>query len=586
MTYPITSEGNHLDSEHDLESPHDHSDESHDISTEIDSSSSLQREQFDDYQIVRQDAPLDENPAVYASGDLYTFLSTTRETDFDFNSFDFFIPVGGGPETHYHSLDQETWHVTDGQFQFNLGNQGEQKIVVPEGTTVFVPSGRPHGFENVDSTVSTSGTTPGARTLVATMPGSLDLFFDSISERVADRDSPIPSSKDSTPEDIGIRVAEFSARTGAGGTLIASDPNYQPPEDVQDYTLILPEDAEGKVVEQAKELDKIDGYSVWTTGDQEGLEKRPTSIGDFGIEYTSLVSSEESGNEFDYNQFSLETETTAPGNEKFPDTVISEEHQLFYVNEGELTVKINGKTEIAQPDTYVHIAPGNEYTIANFSEETVESLAISIPEQSEPDTSQSFPSPLTSQDGHRVDGGNGNDELFGNQDDRLFGLDGDDTLDASNGKSNNRLDGGNGNDELLGAENGELVGGNGDDILRIVSGDNNLLYGNGGADQFWLANGTLPNTVTETRQPNDAGLPTLEDTRNTIFDFESGVDKIGISGIAGVSSFDDLKLLPSFDNLGSTSIVAVVDGTESEISLGNVADVLFNELTADDFVFA
>jgi hypothetical protein len=64
------------------------------------------------------------------------------------------------------------------------------------------------------------------------------------------------------------------------------------------------------------------------------------------------------------------------------------------------------------------------------------------------------------------------------------------------------------------------------------------------------------------------------------------VDKIGISGIAGVSSFDDLKLLPSFDNLGSTSIVAVVDGTESEISLGNVADVLFNELTADDFVFA
>jgi quercetin dioxygenase-like cupin family protein len=172
MTYPITSEGNHLDSEHDLESPHDHPDESHGISTEIDSSSSLQREQFDDYQIVRQDAPLDERPAVYASGDLYTFLSTTRETDFDFNSFDFFIPVGGGPETHYHSLDQETWHVTDGQFQFNLGNQGERGIVAPEGTTVFVPSGRPHGFENIDSTASISGTTPGARTLVATMPGS------------------------------------------------------------------------------------------------------------------------------------------------------------------------------------------------------------------------------------------------------------------------------------------------------------------------------------------------------------------------------------------------------------------------------
>ena len=53
------------------------------------------------------------------------------------------------------------------------------------------------------------------------------------------------------------------------------------------------------------------------------------------------------------------------------------------------------------------------------------------------------------------------------------------------------------------------------------------------------------------------------------------------------SSFDDLQLLPSFGDLGSTSIVATFteNGVEKEISLADVSGVIFTELSADDFIF-
>lgn len=770
----------------------------------------------ENYSIVERDDPI--RPAVYASGDLYTSLSTSRETDFDFNFFDFFLPVNGGPPPHYHPFEHEIWHVTDGEFQFNLGDIGELGIVVPEGTTVFGPIDRTHGYRNLDSTASAIGVTPGARTLSMTTPGALDLFFESAAISVTDRDAPIPVFEGPVPQDF-INLAKFSVRTNAGIALLALDPDYQPPEDALDYVLVLPEDATGEVVEQAIELKDIDGFNVWTTGEQEGLPQRPTFTGEFGIEYTSLTSLEESGNKFAYNLFELAAETTdisisadlsglqvveptessatgnvtlelndagdikysltvtgldfgelveselaqtpenelddvtkihihagesgtngshafnildpneqqesdlsitlnddgsttisgvwnqseqeipedlsnfieyggAPesdyyfqvhttGNEtgeirgqialetatEFPDPVISQEHQLFYVNEGRLAVKINGEVEIAERDTYVHIAPENEYAIANFGNETVEALSISIPTVDEPDfTQELFPSPIiplgdipTNQQvflddeanffnkyetRRQVFAGGGDDEIYAVEEDEVFGEAGDDFIDASGGLGRNRLygnegddtifvnkgdrafggngndfinaavganqpgetisggnyiDGGNGEDYLLAGSNSELHGGNGNDTLQILAGSGNLLYGEAGSDEFWIANGRLPDAVaveypegTDALLPEGISLPELVDTRNTIMDFELGVDRIYVSGIEGVSSFEDLQLLPAFGDLGSTSIVAefIEDGTSKEISLANVAGIIFNELSADDFIFA
>jgi len=945
----------------------------------------------DDYSVVpRGDA---DRPAVYASGDLYTFLATTRETDFDFNFFDFFLPVNGGPPPHYHPFENETWHVTDGEFQFNIGDLDlsdpnnpatEINLVVPEGTTVFGPRDRFHGYRNLDSEASVIGVTPGARTLSMTTPGSLDLFFEAAATRVVDRDDPIPTFSGPTPQDF-INLAKFAARTDAGILLGQLDPDYEPPEEALDYVVVLPDDASEDLIDQARSLVGTEGLSIWSTAEVEGIPQRPTSVGEFGIEYTSLVNFEESGGEFSYNQFSLtpqptdsfvqanlnaeqvvpptnssatgvatlnlnedgsieyeltvtgldlgefseggnpqteeeqddvtaihihagergsngehifeiidpeeqdddytltfnqdgtatvnglweETETSIPsdlidffgdggspgedadyyfqihteGNpdgeirgqvaltpEDFPEPEVSEDHQLFYVNEGTLSLAVNGEVETVGKDTFAYVAPGNEYAIANFNDTNVESLAITVEDIASPsspeevfespisaessvlpqriefldnegnffresdnpnsyrylfdaapgftdyvedpvtvdgiefdgtfvnaainpgtgelafangtyrvpigslgepnslvetyredyrvagfedgvigqyflDSSESLdtvpdtvellpdyyqeglapefvavlpfdnppdvydyavipsetfafdvfrdeagnPAPIvgegysveTFESRRRIYGDEGDDELYAKKEDRFFGEEGNDILDASNGFGSNRLYGGlgedeilvnvndrafggdgddlidssvgvgqpgaivsggnylsgdNGNDTLIAGSLDELHGGNGEDILKVRRGGENLLYGGADADQFWIADGTIPDTVPveypegteEELLPEGFSLPDLVDTRNTIMDFELGVDKIHIRGLETVATtFDDLELLPAFGDRGSTSIIASFseDGVETEVSLANVAGVIFNELSASDFVF-
>ena len=777
MTHPIDSlpilanEGN-LDNKHNLEHSHK-PDETLERSNELDSPSLLATEVVDDYLIVDRDAPLDERPAIYTSGDLYTFLATSQETDFRFNVFDFFIPEGGGPPPHIHNFEHEAFFVEEGRVSFFLGNEAgaidippgnerEEFVLegLPEGTFIFGPRLRPHGFANPDSNEATSGTNSGARILSLTTPGGLDLLFEFAGIPVEDRNEQI------LPPSVGIdpKQLEFGQRTG-GGIAFSG---YEPPKGTPNYILVLPDDVSKELEDNIRsQVAGIDGFSIFTAS------QRPTFTGEFDIEYTSLSTlsetKDELGNRLSYNQFSLAPQSTTtlveaylndaqvvepiessatgianlqlneageieyslrisgldfgdtlaqsspqtPNNELddvvaihvhsgdrgsngshefnlldpqqqdesdlditlnddgsttingtwesteaeiplnltdfisgdgnvgaessfylqvhtkgkpegeirgqialnsayFPAPIVSEDYEAFYIREGNLSFQINDEVRLAESDTFVYIAPGNEYSFANFGEEKVESLAITIPNDSETDTffnnNISFPSPLKSQglssptffflgdeadifnrsdeNNRRVYGGKGNDELFATQDDRLFGEEGDDILDASSGNKNNLLNGGTGNDELLGAKDGQLVGGDGDDTLRIVSGGNNLLYGNSGADRFWIANSRIPDTVTETRQLTDLGLPNLEDTRNTIADFEPNIDKIGIGGIPEISSFDDLKLLPAFGDIQSTSIIATVDGIEGEVSLANIVNVQFNQLSADDFIFA
>lgn len=880
----------------------------HSIGPIYEVSSNVPTETVDDYLIVPQDDP--SRPAFYVSGDLYTQLATTRETNFNFNVFDFFIPVGGGAPAHVHSFDDEVWYIADGEVQYNLGNQGTDSIIVPEGGVVFGPVDKTHGFLNVDSTTSVSGVTPGARTISTTTPGLLDLFFSGAGTKVEDRNIPVPGSEESTEEGfINPEIAfKIGARTDSviGFVDLGLD-DYVPPEEALDYVIVLPEDAEEKFVERALELSEVEGFSVWTTGNHEGLPQRPTFIGDFGIEYTSLVNLEETGNKFSYNQFTLEpqevpetfdviaqanltgsqviepTESQATGtatlelnsegnidysltisnldfgewaeegtpqtpdsehddvtaihihtgeqgingphafnvlatneqdetdldiafneddsvtlsgiwsqNEKeipeslidffdggvprtesdfyfqvhteanptgeirgqitnatdddlvsedstssllgdqifgeynvsgvfeeienlvppetnlynpvnefinivpptqeeqpfatvtepgvefrtraleqtyvdftesgfsieilpnsdeefveqlflelglepqpaigtktldqafkfsdldfanssdsisevvlldsnFPELdldwtedsisvsfpgvvlteegffadfeivtqndesepisdesepIISEDHQYFYVTEGQLSVTIGDEVKIADEDNFVYVAPGNEYSIANYGEETVESLAVSIVDQE-----SSFP------EGTVLEELDGISQIFGGAED----------------------------DELLASSNQQLFGGNGDDFFGVRQGGNNLFYGGSGVDTFEIAHRQLPNAVEfqypediESVLPDGFAFPDLVDTGNRIADFELGVDKIQITGEDVASSFDDLELLPAFGDLGSTSIIATVteNGVEKEISLADISGVIFTELSADDFIFA
>ena len=138
----------------------------------------------------------------------------------------------------------------------------------------------------------------------------------------------------------------------------------------------------------------------------------------------------------------------------------------------------------------------------------------------------------------------------------LFGGSGNDTV-TSNG-SNNRLYGGSGDDKLFSNINDSLFGGDRDDVLFAGKGGGNRLSGGTGADQFWIANASLPTS------------------KNIVTDFAIGTDKIGLGGI-GVTQFSGLTLLQQ-----SNDTLVKTGNTELVLLVG----IRSTNLTANDFVFS
>lgn len=177
-----------------------------------------------------------------------------------------------------------------------------------------------------------------------------------------------------------------------------------------------------------------------------------------------------------------------------------------------------------------------------------------------------------------ADGGAGNDEVTvveANGNNNLFGAAGNDTLTVVEGSrqlsfggsgndtltsngSNNRLYGGSGDDKLFSSVNDSLFGGDGDDVLFAGQAGGNRLSGGGGADQFWIANSSLPTS------------------KNIVTDFAIGVDVIGLGGI-GVTQFSALTLLQQ----GSDTLVKT-----GNTELASLVGITSTSLTANDFTFS
>lgn len=161
------------------------------------------------------------------------------------------------------------------------------------------------------------------------------------------------------------------------------------------------------------------------------------------------------------------------------------------------------------------------------------------------------------------DGGNdtlwgqdGNDTLYGHTgDDLLYGLVGNDTIygEAGNdtiygGEEDDRLDGssgedfiwgGNGNDELLGGDGNDWLYGDGDNDTLWGFDGNDVLYGRTGNDRLI---GHLGNDTLFGGSGSDTFVfsPTSAAQRDTIQDFEQGIDRIELPSSAG--SFSSLSI--------------------------------------------
>jgi alkaline phosphatase len=162
-----------------------------------------------------------------------------------------------------------------------------------------------------------------------------------------------------------------------------------------------------------------------------------------------------------------------------------------------------------------------------------------------------------------VDAGKGDDTIFVSRNDTVFGGEGNDMFYAIDGKGENRMSEGAGNDTFYLGSNDRALGGDGNDKFYAGSGGGNTLTGGAGADQFWIATGSLPSSA------------------NTITDFQIGTDVIGISGSKslGIGS-STLKLNQSSADTSinfGTQTLAVLTGIQaSSLSTSNSSQFVFS----------
>jgi Ca2+-binding RTX toxin-like protein len=120
----------------------------------------------------------------------------------------------------------------------------------------------------------------------------------------------------------------------------------------------------------------------------------------------------------------------------------------------------------------------------------------------------------SSDGGNNIDAGSGNDQVSLGKDDTVLGGEGNDILDASGGRGGNSLFGGSGDDKLITGNNDRVFGNEGNDTF-ILNGSGSKIAGGEGSDRFEFI-----------FDSNPASQPL-----NRILDFNSGEDKIAISGV-------------------------------------------------------
>ncbi|MBO1069308.1 MAG: phytase [Dolichospermum sp. DEX189] len=162
-----------------------------------------------------------------------------------------------------------------------------------------------------------------------------------------------------------------------------------------------------------------------------------------------------------------------------------------------------------------------------------------------------------------IDTGSGDDTIFVNKGDRVFGSDGNDTFDARDGQGGNRISGGVGDDTFYLGSNDRALGGDGKDIFRVGLGGGNLISGGAGADQFWIVNAELPSSA------------------NTVLDFQLGTDVIGIQGAVSLGiTTSTLKL----NQVGADT--AIVFNNQTLATLTGIQASSLSLTDSKQFVFA
>jgi quercetin dioxygenase-like cupin family protein len=90
--------------------------------------------------------PAGSGDTVFLLGDTYTTLLTGEQTGNAFSLLEALVPAQTGPPPHIHRAEDETFVLLEGELHFHVGDDMHR---AEAGSTIFVPRGTPHHFENV-----------------------------------------------------------------------------------------------------------------------------------------------------------------------------------------------------------------------------------------------------------------------------------------------------------------------------------------------------------------------------------------------------------------------------------------------------
>jgi quercetin dioxygenase-like cupin family protein len=99
-------------------------------------------------------------------GGFVTFKTTGADSAGRMLIFETVVAAGDGPPLHTHAREDEMLYVLEGEFRFQVEAEVHE---APVGSTLYVPPGVPHCFQN-------AGSLPG-RLLIVFAPAGMEHFF-------------------------------------------------------------------------------------------------------------------------------------------------------------------------------------------------------------------------------------------------------------------------------------------------------------------------------------------------------------------------------------------------------------------------
>jgi quercetin dioxygenase-like cupin family protein len=128
-----------------------------------------------------------------AVGDRYVVLASGEQTGGAYCLLEATVPPGSGPPPHYHTREEESFYVIEGEITFTVDGK---TVVGTPGTFVQIPRTVPHAFKNNPD--------KPAQMLIQCVPAGFDAF---IMEFAAELPSPGSAPVPLSPEEIEKLVA-------------------------------------------------------------------------------------------------------------------------------------------------------------------------------------------------------------------------------------------------------------------------------------------------------------------------------------------------------------------------------------------